>query len=184
MTGFALHGSPVPEDLLESFLDALRADDAALGASVARLDPRAGRELTGLLRRFDAAGKGALRRAEARRAARVLRRLHDLDADSLALANQILDYLDVTGDGRLAPRDLELCIEVLEVFAAAESPDGRLTARQLHVLHAVLRHFDHDDNARLENAELRWLRHELANPPAFMARLRSESPQVRRVLES
>jgi hypothetical protein len=166
------------------FIERTRDEDPALARELETLDATGRHELSGILGRFLVAGHDGLDGAQRLAACRILKRLRTLDADTLTVANKVLDYLDLNVDGRLSSDEMELCLQVLEVFAHAESKDGLLSLRELKTLYAVLRHLDGDDSARLEGAEIRWLRHSLADPAHFMERMRTENPHLRRILES
>ncbi len=168
--------------IVTRFMDETRAEDPALRRELDQLDGKGLHELSGVLGRFDGRGRGELDVEQRLLASRILKRLRTIDTETLAVANKVLDYLDLNTDGRLSAHEMELCLEVLEVFAHAESQDGLLSRRELQMLYAVLRHFDGDDSARLEAPEIRWLRHSLGDPPKFMDRMRAENPHLRRLV--
>lgn len=171
-------------DVVTRFLEHTREEDAPLASVLAALDPDGLHELGGILGRFHTGDPPELDQRRRLLAIRILRRLRTVTPEALGLTNTILDYLDLNTGGRLSAREFELCIEVFEIFADSESPDHLLSLRELQMLYAVLCHFDTDDSARLESKEIRWLRHALSDPPAFMQRMRLENPHVRRLLES
>lgn len=172
-----------PHDhLVTRFVEELRTEDPELAERVEGLDPLACHQLGDILARFDHGSRGDIEPGPRRAAARVLRRLRDIDHDSLVLVNRVLDYLDLVPGARRNERQAELAVQVLEIFALAEADGGVLGPRELEMLHAVLRHFDLDDSQTLEESEVRWLRYQLSDAPAFMARQRQENPLLRRML--
>ncbi len=174
-------GSRPVAPIVTRFLEETRAEDPLLHGELEGLGGKGLHELSGILGRFDGRGRGELDVEQRLVASRILRRLRTIDTETLAVANKVLDYLDLNTDGRLSPHEMELCLQVLEVFAHAESQDGLLSRRELQMLYAVLRHFDSDDSARLEAPEIRWLRHSLGDLPRFMARMRAENPHLHRL---
>ncbi len=169
--------------MVTRFIEHEREERPELARRLEALDAQGMHELSGVLGRFEQANKADLDPQQRLLACRVLGRLRAIDLESLTLTNKILDYLDINADGHLSAREMELCVQVFEVFARAESDNDTLSVRELRMLYAVLRHFDGDDNHRLDNPEVRWLRQELTDGPAFMARQRHENPHLRRLLD-
>lgn len=140
------------------------------------------RELAGVLGRFDAGGHGTLGGKERLYARRVLGRLRRPDLEVLQEANKVLDWLDLNADATLDEDELELAVEVLEIFAKIEGGDATLSVRELQLLFAVLRHIDADDSRQLEKAERAHLRSSLQDPAAFWERQKAQNPLVQKLL--
>ena len=140
------------------------------------------RELGGVLGRLDVRGKGALDAHERLLARRVLTRLQKPSADGLGMLNKVLDYLDLNMSALIEEDELELCVEIIELFCRAESDNETLTLLELEMLYAVLRHLDKDGNGQLDPLERVALHQGLGDPEAFLAEHRAFNPHLRRVL--
>ena len=168
--------------LAESFLAASREEAPALAKQLGALDADGMRELGGVLGRLDARGKGELDPGQRLLARRVLGRLQKPTAESLVLVNRILDYLDLNLSALIEEDELELCVQVIELFSRAESDNDTLTTRELEMLYAVLRHLDKDENGQIDPLERAALHKGLSNPAAFLAEQRATNPFLRRIL--
>ncbi|MCU0691983.1 MAG: hypothetical protein MUF54_11325 [Polyangiaceae bacterium] len=169
--------------LVDDFLVHTREEDAPLAKYLAELDEAGRRELGGVLGRFDARGRGALDAQQRLFARRVLTRLHRPSCDSLVLANQILDYLDLNHNAVLEEDEVELCIEVFEMFAKADSDNATVSEIELRMLYAVLRHVDTNDNRKLDAHERQRLHDALKSPRAFLEKERRDNPLFREIVE-
>ena len=127
------------------------------------------RELGGVLGRFDTRGKGELDGHARLLARRVLTRLQRPGVESLTLTNKVLDYLDLNVNALLDEEELELGLQIVEMFCRAESNNNTLTVRELQCLYALLRNLDRDGNGQLDPMERHALHKGLGNPEAFLA---------------
>ena len=168
--------------LAESFLESSREEAPALAKQLAALDADGKRELGGVLGRLDARGKGELDPGQRLLARRVLGRLQKPAAESLVLVNRILDYLDLNLSALIEEDELELCVQVIELFARAESRNDTLSTRELEMLYAVLRYLDRDENGQLDPLERAALHQGLSRPEVFLAEQRKQNPFLRRLL--
>lgn len=169
--------------IVDTFIERTADERPDLGHALAALGPEAQSSLAGVLGRFDRAGRGQLDAEGRLLASRILLRLRVVDGESLAVANRVLDYLDLDSDARLDEAEMELCVKILEAYARAESDDEQVSTRELKMLYAVLRHLDSNHNGRLDAAELRRLHESLAEPAnGFMERQRRENPWFRELL--
>ena len=168
--------------LARTFIEASAEEDPTLAKQLAALDAQGLHELGGVLGRLDNRGAGELSPTERLFARRVLSRLHRPNHDSLVLTNRVLDYLDLNLSAILEEDELELCVEIIELFAHADSDNDTLSHRELEMLYAVLRHLDQDGNGRLDPDERAALRRGLAKPAAFLAEHRASNPHLKRVL--
>ena len=100
-------------------------------------------------------------------------------ADGLTLANKVLDYLDLNVNAVLEEAELLLCIEIMELFARADSDNDTLSAVELEMLYATLRYLDTNNNGRLDHHERERLHQGLQNPKAFLAEQRAKNPLFR-----
>ena len=90
-----------------------------------------------VLGRFDQKGRGELDPSQRLLARRVLTRLRRPDRRILALANRVLDYLDLNRNALLEENELELTIEIMELFSRVETQNDTLSERELEVLALV-----------------------------------------------
>lgn len=156
--------------LVDHFMEATESEDVDLFNALAELDLETGKqELAGVLGRFDPNGDRKLGPQERLLATRVLKRLHRPQAETLVLLNKVLDYLDLDGNANLDAKEMELIVEILELFGGAESDNGLLSQRELGMLYAVLRHMDANDNHALDAGERTELRRMLDDPKGFLA---------------
>lgn len=173
---------PPPAELVPAFLAETDEEHGKLARELRALDHEGQRNLAGVLGRFDHRGRGALDARERLLARRVLGRLRRPSTPTLALLNRVLDYLDLNANAVLDEAELELCVEVLEVFSQADSKDDRLSDRELKMLYAVLRHLDANDNGRLDADERRRLSEALRHPLDFLDEEKRTNPRLREVL--
>jgi len=173
----------LPLDVLAAAFIAASAEEAPdLAKQLGALKADSMRELGGVLGRLDMRGRGELDAHERLLARRVLTRLHRPSADSLAMTNKILDYLDLNMSALIEEDELELCVQIIELFCRAESDNDTLTLKELEMLYAVLRHLDKDGNGQLDPLERVALHQGLGNPEAFLAEHKAFNPHLRRVL--
>lgn len=162
--------------LVDNFLIATEEEDPSLHADLVALDDDGRRNLAGVLGRFDRSGKARLDATGRLLAARILTRLKTPTTEALATANKILDYIDLDANAQLDESEMELCVEILELFSSAESDNNTLSERELGMLYAVLRHLDDNDNHKLDAGERRELRKGLDEPEVFMAEQKRTNP--------
>ena len=164
------------DSLVREFITASTEEAPSLAKGLDKLDEDGKRELAGILGRFDFRGQGKLDAQQRLFARRVLGRLHRLTTTSLTLTNQILDYLDLNSNALLEPNEVEFAVEILEMFAKADSINDTLSERELRMLYAVLRHLDSNDNRVLDKHEVKQLHDALEAPSAFLARQKRTNP--------
>jgi hypothetical protein len=169
-------------ELAAAFIAASAEEAPDLSKQLSTLKDDGMRELGGVLGRLDMRGKGELDAHERLLARRVLSRLHRPSADSLAMTNKILDYLDLDMSSLIEEDELELCVQIIELFCRADSDNDTLTLMELEMLYAVLRHLDKDGNGQLDPLERVALHKGLGNPEAFLAEHKAFNPHLRRVL--
>ena len=171
-----------PRELVETFLVETDEEHARLSRELRALDEEGRRNLGGVLGRFDQKGRGILDPRERLLARRVLGRLRRPSTPTLALLNRVLDYLDLNANAILEDGEVELCVEILEVFSRADTDDGRLSDRELRMLYAVLRHLDANHNGRLDADERKRLRECLRHPADFLDEQRRTNPRLKELL--
>jgi len=170
------------QDIVARFIADTQEEDPKLAQTLAALDEGGQKELGGVLGRFDAGGNGTLGSSERLYARRVLNRLRRPDAEVLTAANKVLDYLDLNADAKLDKAELDLAVEVLDMFAKVDDGNDTLSVHELELLFAVLRHIDADDSRQLEKAERAKLRSSLQDPEAFWAQQKEQNPLVQELL--
>jgi len=168
--------------LVDSFLAATAEEEPDLHGYLAKLDDEGRLLLAGVLGRFDQKGRGELDAAQRLLARRVLGRLRRPSRPILALANRVLDYLDLNRNALLEESELELAVEIMELFAGIETPNDTLSERELEMLYAVLRHVDTNDNGVIDAHEKERLRRGLEDPAAFLAEQRASNPAFAELL--
>jgi hypothetical protein len=94
----------------------------------------------------------------------------------------VLDYLDLNNNALLEPSEVAFTVEILEMFAKADSVNDTLSERELRMLYAVLRHIDSNDNRVLDKHEIKQLHDALEAPDAFLARQKRTNPLLAEVL--
>ncbi len=169
--------------LVSSFLAETAEEDPRLHKALSSLDDEGLRNLAGVLGRFDEKNAGHLDAEKRLLARRVLGRLKRPSTPSLALLNRVLDYLDLNENALLEPKEVQLCVEICEVFRSAESENESLSDRELEMLYAALRGLDRDDDGRLSHEERRELRQALESPREFLAVQRATNARLRAILE-
>ncbi len=165
------------DSLVESFLKETEEESPSLAKYLKALVPHGRNELGGVLGRFDFQHRGHLNAEERLLARRVLGRLHRPSSAGLVLTNQILDYLDLNHNALLEPKEIEFCIEILEMFARADSDNDTVSEYELELLYAVLRDTDTNDNRVLDAHEKELLHEALESPKAFLQRQRVSNPR-------
>ena len=171
-------------DLAERFLEETDDEAPGLAKRLRRLDEEGMRNLAGILSRFDRGKRGQLGATERLFARRVLSRLRKPSTEGLALTNKILDYLDLNANAKMEDDELELCVEVLEMFARADSVNDTLSEFELQMLYAVLRHLDKNHNYFLDARERDELRIGLNDPKAFLESQKRTNPLLKEILET
>ncbi len=161
--------------LTTEFMEHCHEEDPRVAKYLSELDEEGERNLHGILGRF-ARKRDALHANERMWAYRILSRIRKPNTEALVLTNKILDYLDLNANATLEDDEMELVVEILEIFAHAESDNTTLSFRELQMLYAVLRHLDGDDSHALEADERAELRKALDAPAEFLARQWDENP--------
>jgi len=168
--------------LVEAFRAQTREEDPGLAKYLDDLDAAGQQELGGVLGRFDQHGRGELEPGQRLLARRILGRLHRPGTASLEITNRILDYLDLNRNALIEENELELGVEVFELFARADSDNDTLSELELKMLYAVLRHIDTNDNGALDANERDRLRQGLDNAEAFLAQQKATTPLLKELL--
>jgi len=169
--------------IVESFLAETAEEEPRLHKALASLDEEGLRNLGGVLLRLDEKNQGHLDAEKRLLARRILGRMRRPSTSSLALLNRVLDYLDLNENALLEPKEVQLCVEICEVFQSAESVNETLSDRELEMLYAVLRGLDRDDDGRLSHEERRRLRDALESPAFFLAEQKATNARFREVVE-
>ncbi len=172
-----------PASIVEPFLAQTRDEEAALAGRLEDLDEEGILHLAGILWRFDRGRNGTLGATERLKARRVLERISRPTGSALAVANKVLDYLDLNADSILDNNEIELVLEIFEAFAKAQPPGEQMSERELQALYEVLRVLDVNDDHRLDKDERARLRHELEEPAIFLQSCRERSPALAKVLD-
>ena len=168
--------------LVDTFLAETSEEDPSLHGYLTKLDEEGRRLLAGVLGRFDQKGRGELDPSQRLLARRVLTRLRRPTRDILALTNRVLDYLDLNRNALLEESELELTIEIMELFSKIETANNTLSERELQMLYAVLRHIDTNDNGVIDSHEKERLRQGLDDPAAFLAEQQARNPELAKLL--
>lgn len=172
------------QDLVNHFLAATAEENAKLAHALENLDDEGRTNLGGILGRFDQKSRGELNPTERLLVCRILVRLRKPNTSSLVTLNKILDYLDLNANAKMDQNELELSIEILEIFSRAESDNDTLSERELEMLYAMLRHLDADDSHFLESHERAQLRDALRDPEVFLAEQKRSNPLLQEILGS
>ena len=160
------------------------ADDDApkLADQIRRLDEEATDTLEAILHRFDCGKNGSLEHKECWLARRAIDLIHRPSRSPLDAMKRVLDYLDVDDNNTLTLEEMTLAIEILELFANADSENGTLSTRELEMLEAVLKHLDTNNNGKLDEDERVSLRDGLWKPQEFLAEQKENNPHLRDVM--
>ncbi len=178
-----LYRGELPLELLaERFLDDSAEEAPSLAKQLGSLGKDGLRELGGILGRFDERGRGELDAEQRLLARRVLTRLHKPNAEMLSLTNKVLDYLDLNMSALIEEDELELCVQIIEMFSRAESDNATLSHKELEMLYAVLRYLDKDSNGQLDPLERIALHAGLKHPAEFLAEHRTLNPYFPRTI--
>jgi len=169
--------------LVGSFLAETAQEDPTLHGYLDKLDDEGRRLLAGVLGRFDQKGRGELDASQRLLARRVLTRLRRPDRAILSLTNRVLDYLDLNRNALLEENELELTIEIMELFSRVETQNDTLSERELEMLYAVLRHIDTNDNGVIDAHEKVRLRDGLDDPVGFLAQQLAQNPEFQQLVE-
>lgn len=170
--------------IAEAFLVQSEQEEPSLAKSLRTLDEQGKGQLGGVLGRFDLRGHGELDAGQRLLARRVLTKLHKPSTEGLVLLNKILDYLDLNLSAIIELNELELCVEILELFARADSDNDTLSFRELTMLYAVLRFLDRSENGQLDPSERDALRRGLNEPQKFLAEQREHNSWLAEALAS
>jgi hypothetical protein len=169
-------------DLVDDFLQHTQGEDAKLHKALGKLgDARA--PLAALLERFDYDHTGTLDAKQRELARRVLVKVARPSAKGFELLVGALDYLDVNANQRLEHTELTLAIEILEMFCKAESVNDTLSARELEMLHAVLRRLAGSGKGPLDEAARTSLRDSLWDPDAFLGEEKQRNPELAKLMK-
>ncbi len=170
------------DSLVECFLAETREEDNALSKQLESLDGHGQSQLAGILGRFDFRKKGELDARQRLLARRVLVSLRRHNDDCLTLTNKILDYMDLNQNGIIEEDELDISVEIIELFAHADSDNDTLSHIELNMLYAVLRYIDNNDNGKLDPHEKEQLQTGLKDPKDFLADQKVNNPLLREVL--
>ncbi|HUH05735.1 MAG TPA: hypothetical protein VML75_27275 [Kofleriaceae bacterium] len=168
--------------MIDDFLAHSETEDAKLARAFAKLSGDARDSFGALLGRFDYTHTGSLDADERALARRVLTLMHTPSGKGLELLVSILDYLDVNENQKLEHTELNLAVEILEMFCKADSVNNTLSARELEMLHAVLKSRDPAGRGTLDEAARLELRDALWDPDAFLAREKQHNPALAALL--
>lgn len=168
--------------LVDTFLAKTAEEEPALHGYLEQLDDEGRRLLAGVLGRFDRKGRGELDPSQRLLARRILNRLRRPTREVLALTNRVLDYLDLNRNALLEDSELELVVEIMELFAGADTSNDTLSELELEMLYAVLRYIDTNDNGVIDANEKARLRQGLGDPVAFLGEQRARNPLLRKLL--
>lgn len=127
--------------------------------------------LEALLQRFDYSQTGTLDTEQSTLANKVVGKMHTPSSKGFALMLQVFDYLDVGKNQTLEHEELNLAIEILDLFCKSDSVNDTLSAKELGLLLAALKRLDKDSNGVLDNSEREAVRDGLWNPDEFLAEL-------------
>jgi hypothetical protein len=172
------------ESLVEGFVSATEEEDPSLAKHIKSLKNIGRRLLAGILIRFNQRGGNELD-AEARLLSRrVLIKLHRMNEESLDWTNKILDYLDLDQNAIISLDELELCVEIMELFAHADSDNETLSPFELEMLYMVLRYLDTNDNGKLDSNEKDKLRQGLDDWDVFITDQKARNPHLRKMFRN
>jgi hypothetical protein len=164
--------------LIDDFLARVEAEDAKIAKAFGKLGGD-GRDTFGtLLSRFDYTHTGVLDDDERGLARRVLGLMHTPSAKGVALLVSILDYLDVNDNQKLEHDELNLAVEILEMFCKADSVNNTLSARELEMLQVVLKSRDGAGRGSLDEAARVELRDALWDPDEFLVAEKGRNPAL------
>ena len=170
--------------LADHFLAKAEEEAPALAKRLRGLDDEGRMNLAGVLGRFQRGSRQPELTAEERLLARrVLNLLRKPDTEVLALTNRVLDYLDLNANAILEENEQEHALGILAFFARADSVNDTLSERELRMLYAVLRHYDRNDNMKLDANERDQLHSALQDPTSFIDRQKHENPRLLKVLQ-
>jgi len=170
--------------LVQNFLAQTQEEAPALFKKLGDLDLDAKNQLGGILGRFDLKKKGELDARQRLLVRRIITRLHKPTEECFILTNKILDYLDLNLDAVIDEKELALGVEILELFATAESDNDTLSLFELEMLYSVLRHLDKDSSGHLEQFEKDVLQQGLKNPSAFLVSQKQTNLLLMKLLET
>lgn len=164
--------------LIDGFLARAEAEDGKIAKAFGKLSGDARASFGTLLSRFDYTHTGTLDDNERALARRVLGLMHTPSGKGVDLLVSILDYLDVNDNQKLEHAELNLAVEILEMFCKADSVNSTLSARELEMLHAVLKSRDTAGRGSLDEAARLELRDALWDPDAFLAAEKQRNPAL------
>lgn len=124
-----------------------------------------------LLRRFDYGQSGSLDAEQSALAAKVLGKMHTPSAKGFGLLLQVFDFLDVKDTQTLEHEELNLAIEILDLFCKADSVNDTLSAKEIGLLLTALQKLDKDNNGVLDAAVRDAVRDGLWHPDEFLVEL-------------
>ena len=127
-------------------------------------------ELYDFLRRFDVGKKRTLDSKQSLLARRVLEKLHTPSAKGLVLLSKALSFMGL-GELTYGDKDVELAVEILELFCKADSVNDTLSSKELGMLLEALEKLDTNGDGVLDQDERTALRDGLWTPDDFLAEL-------------
>lgn len=156
-------------ELAEAFLHAIESEDAALAKRLAKVADDD--NFHAVLACFDWDGSGTLDAEQRATARRVLDKVHTPSAKGLERLRRALAFLDVDSSTKLEHAEVNLAVEILELFCKADSVNDTLSAKELDLLLSALTKLDRDGNGKLDRDERMALRDGLWTPDEFLADL-------------
>jgi len=168
---------------LDDFAAWATSEDPNLARSIERLDDDARAALGQVLARFDCSHDGQLTPKESWFAARIVNLLYRVSGSGLERIARVLDYLDVDENRRIELDELQLAVEIFELFTKADSVNDSLSNKELDMLLAVLDNLDENDNGVLDPKERAALRDALWTPDEFMAEQRATNPALQELID-
>ena len=170
------------DSLVDAFLADTKEEVPSLEKYLRQMDQRGRVELGGVLGRFDFHRRGQLDAGQRLMARRVLGLLQRPNADMLVVLNRVLDYLDLNNNALIEEDEANLCVEILEAFAHADSDNDTVSEYELELLYAAIRHIDRDDNHALDPYERHQLHEAMKDPKGYLEQQRARFPRVAELL--
>jgi len=154
--------------LVRDFIAYAETDAPKLAQGLGRLidEPILGE----LLGRFDVAKERTLSSRQLQLARRVLEKVHTPSAKGLKLLSEALTYLGL-GMLKVGDADVELAVEILELFCKADSVNDTLSSKEIQMLLKALAKLDANGDGVLDEGERTALRDGLWTPDEFLAEL-------------
>jgi hypothetical protein len=168
--------------LVDEYLGHAESEQPKIAKAVSSLSDDAREAFGKVLAHFDYKNTQTLDDDERQIANRVLVLLHKPTAKSLDALLQVFTYMDCDESQSLEHTELTLAVEVLEMFAKADSVNNTLSVKELNMLLAVLENLDGDSNGVLDEGERRSLRDNLWDADAFLAEQREKNEKLAKLM--